>query len=118
MKTHKARKARKFTYNDLVFAKVINTTFEPSVEQYAKVFLFEEDYFSGKRKFVVTKEPQLWAFALRRLRREELPFQTLMEVIKTAKALRKQHPLKNEELPALRIGRGRASVLIARLLDS
>jgi len=90
MKTHKARKARKFTYNDLVFAKVINPSFEPTVEQYAKMWLFEEDYFSGKRKFVITKEPQLWAFALRRLRREELPFQTLVEVVKRANEMRKQ----------------------------
>jgi len=90
MKTRKARKARKFTYNDLVFKKVINPSFEPTLEQYAKVWIFQEDYFAGKRKFVITKEPQLWAFALRRLRRGELPFRTLVEVVKRANEMRKQ----------------------------
>jgi hypothetical protein len=75
-------------------AKVINPTFEPSVEEYAKAMIFSEDYFNGERKYIVTSKPYLWALALQRIRFEELSLEKSKEVIKKAKELRESRETK------------------------
>jgi len=58
---------RKFTYNELMSLQVINPAFEPTAEQYKKALAFKEDYFSGRRRYIVTSKPYLWALMLQRL---------------------------------------------------
>jgi hypothetical protein len=81
-------KAQKFTYTDLILTNVINPTFEPTVEQYAKAYIFKEDHNAGERSYIVTSKPYLWALALQRISRKELPDEKMQEVIKTAKKIR------------------------------
>jgi hypothetical protein len=91
-------KPQKFTYNELMQTKVINPTFEPTTEQYAKAFLFAEDYFEGKRNYVVTSKPYLWALCLQRLERtivisgisrfEALSLEKSQEILKAARKMR------------------------------
>jgi len=81
-------KASKFTYTDLILTNVINPAFEPTIEQYAKAYLFKEDHNVGKRRFIVTSKPYLWALALQRISRKELPDEKMQEVIEAAKKIR------------------------------
>jgi len=83
-------KAQKFTYTDLILTNVINPTFEPTIEQYAKAYLFKEDHNAGERHYIVTSKPYLWALALQRISRKELPDEKMKEVLETAKKMRER----------------------------
>ena len=92
--------AQKFTYTELMQTKVINPAFEPTIEQYAKAYLFAEDYFAGKRRYIVTSKPYLWALALQRTsetvvisgitRFKELSLEKTQEIFRKAKQLRQR----------------------------
>jgi len=91
---------QKFTYTELMQTKVINPAFEPTVEQYAKAYLFAEDYFEGRRNYIITSKPYLWALALQRVSRtvvisgitrfEELSLEKSHEIFKKVKQLRQR----------------------------
>jgi hypothetical protein len=95
---------QKFTYTELMQTKVINPAFEPTVEQYAKAYLFAEDYYEGKRNYIVTSKPYLWALALQRVSREvvisgiarfeELSLEKSQEIFRKAKQMRQQKQKK------------------------
>jgi hypothetical protein len=81
---------QKFTYTELMQTKVINPAFEPTVEQYAKAYLFAEDYWKGKRNYIVTSKPYLWALALQRIESRDLSNEEIQKVHNTAKKLRQR----------------------------
>jgi hypothetical protein len=97
---------QKFTYTELMQTKVINPTFEPTVEQYAKALIFAEDYYEGKRNYIVTSKPYLWALALQKTERtvvisgitrfEELSLEKSQEILRKAKEIR-QKKIKYEK---------------------
>ena len=80
----------KCTFNELMTLKVINPAFEPSIEDYAKALIFSDDYWEGRRRFIVTSKPYLWALALQRISRKELPDEKMKEVLETAKKMRER----------------------------
>jgi hypothetical protein len=80
----------KCTFNELMTLKVINPAFEPSIEDYAKALIFSDDYWEGRRRFIVTSKPYLWALALQRVCNRELSDEKLNEVISKAKKMRER----------------------------
>jgi len=71
----------KHEYLELVNTEVINPAFEPSPKDYARAFLFQQDYFAGKKKFVVTSKPYLWALTLQKSL--DWDFQTMPREVRT-----------------------------------
>jgi len=97
----------KCTFNELMNLKVINPAFEPSVEDYAKALIFANDYWEGRRRFIVTSKPYLWALALQRVskkivisgitRFEELSLETSQEIFRKAKQIRERRRKRREQ---------------------
>jgi hypothetical protein len=100
------KKKKKYTFNELMTIQVVTPDFRPKFEDYVKALLFWEDYWEGRRRFIVTSKPYLWALALQTIARtvvisgiprfEGLSPETSQEILEKAKEIQQKRQQKRK----------------------